>query len=81
MVFSSSTFLGLFLPVLLLVYVFSRYRNLTLLLGSLLFYSWGEPKALLVMLAVILANYFGALLIGAAASLDNHINRTCNNLD
>ena len=73
MVFSSSTFLGLFLPVLLLVYIFSRYRNLTLLLGSLLFYSWGEPKALLVMLAVILANYFGALLIGSAAGSEKNL--------
>lgn len=67
MVFSSPTFLGFFLPVLLLVYIFSRYRSLTLLLGSLLFYSWGEPKAVLVMLAVIIVNYFGAMLIGNAA--------------
>ena len=66
MVFSSPTFLGLFLPILLLVYFFGRYRTLALLLGSLLFYSWGEPQAILIMLAVILSNYFGALLIGDA---------------
>lgn len=67
MVFSSPTFLGLFLPGLLLLYIFSRYRSLTLLLGSLLFYSWGEPKAVLIMLAVIVINYLGAMLIGNAA--------------
>ena len=68
MVFSSPVFLALFLPLLFLFYVFFRYRTFALLAGSLLFYSWGEPAALAVMLVVIAVNYGLALLIGGCAS-------------
>ncbi len=62
MLFSSSVFLFLFLPLVLLLYytVFRRRRaaqNLFLLAASLLFYAWGEPRFVLVMLASIAANY------------------------
>lgn len=65
MLFSSPVFLALFLPILLLVYFLaqSNYRNTVLLLASLIFYSWGEPRALLIMLALIIVNYYAALLI------------------
>ncbi len=65
MVFSSPLFLSLFLPVLLLIYALAQtgYRNTVLLLASLLFYSWGEPKALLVMIGLIAVNYYAALLM------------------
>ena len=65
MVFSSPLFLSLFLPVLLLVYAFAQeqLRNAVLLAASLLFYSWGEPKACLVMLGLILVNYISAIAI------------------
>ena len=45
MVFSSLTFLFLYLPLTLLVYFLSplRWRNFVLLVVSLLFYGWGEP--------------------------------------
>ena len=62
MLFSSSVFLFLFLPVVLLVYYLPlrRWRqgqNVFLLLASLGFYAWGEPWFVLVMLGSILANY------------------------
>lgn len=66
MVFSSMTFLPLFLPmVLVLYYAFRnpRVRNGILLAFSLLFYGWGEPRYILVMLLTVTVNYFCGLLI------------------
>jgi len=62
MLFSSSLFLFLFLPLVLLVYYLPLRRrrqgqNVFLLAASLLFYAWGEPWFVLVMIASILANY------------------------
>ena len=59
MIFSSIPFLYYFLPlVLLLSYLVpSRTKNAFLLLASLLFYAWGEPKYLLVMLAATALGY------------------------
>ena len=59
MVFHSPTFLFLFLPLCLALYFASpwRFRNVVLLVASLLFYSWGEPKAVAVMLVSIASNY------------------------
>ena len=63
MVFSSLTFLLIFLPLLYILY-FSlssrRWRNGVLLVMSLLFYGWGEPLWILAMLVSTLANYFCA---------------------
>ena len=63
MLFSSFVFLSIFLPVLLALYYFSdkKYRNPILLVFSLLFYGWGEPVLLSVMLLSILWNYLIAL--------------------
>ena len=66
MVFSSATFLFLFLPLLLLLTFINgniRHRNGVLLLSSLLFYAWGEPVWILGMVGVTAVNYFLALLI------------------
>ena len=65
MVFSSNVFLFLFLPLTLAVYYLTprRGRNLVLLAASLIFYGWGEPRFIAVMIFVILLNYFGALAI------------------
>ncbi len=63
MVFSSLIFLYLFLPAVLLLYFFvkPKYRLAVLLVYSLLFYGFGEPALLVVMIASILSNYmFGA---------------------
>ena len=74
MLFSSSVFLFLFLPLTLLGYyvVLRRWRqgqNLFLLAGSLFFYAWGEPRFVLVMLASIVLNYaFGLWVAGAKAA-------------
>lgn len=63
--FTSSVFLFLFLPILLLIYYFSnpRYQNLILLLASVIFYAWGEPKYIFLMLLSILMNYWFGILI------------------
>ena len=71
MLFSSSVFLFLFLPAVLLVYYLPlrRWRqgqNVFLLLASLFFYAWGEPWFVLVMIASILANYGFGLWVAHA---------------
>jgi len=69
-VFSSSEFLFLFLPALLVAYFVlpGRFRNVVLLLGSLFFYAWGEPVYIVLMLVSITINYFLALAIDRAQS-------------
>ena len=66
MVFSSIYFTFLFLPILLGIYYLSaeKYRNYILLGASILFYAYGEPKFVFVMLLSIGLNYVFALLIG-----------------
>ena len=65
MLFSSITFLYCFLPCVLLVYfvVPDRMKNTVLLLASLFFYGWGEPKYLVFMLAAVTQSYIAALLV------------------
>ncbi|KAF0819036.1 putative poly(beta-D-mannuronate) O-acetylase [Bacillus sp. ZZV12-4809] len=65
MVFSSTVFLFLFLPLTLILYFISpKFLRNTLLLGaSLFFYAWGEPVFVLIMLLSIAVNYIFALLI------------------
>lgn len=60
MVFSSATFLFIFLPVVLVLYyiVPARWRNGILLAASLLFYSWSEPRFIALLLVSITADYF-----------------------
>ena len=59
MVFSSMTFLFAFLPVVVLVYMLSpkQMKNAILLIASLFFYAWGEPRNILLMLLSIGINY------------------------
>lgn len=67
MVFSGLTFLLLFLPLLCACYFIGksmRWRNAVLVLFSLVFYAWGEPTLILVMLFTTLANFLSALAIG-----------------
>ncbi len=66
MVFSSTTFLFVFLPVVLLGHALLRGipgRNIFLLAFSLLFYAWGEGWGLILMLCSITLNYASGLLI------------------
>lgn len=72
MLFSSISFIFFFLPLVLSLYYFSpsiRAKNIVLLILSLFFYAWGEPKYILVMILSILANYYLGL------SLFHNINR------
>jgi len=65
MLFSSLTFIFIFLPIILIIYYLSKdkYKNYILLIFSLLFYSWGEPKYIILMILSIIFNYFFAILI------------------
>ena len=66
MLFSSNTFLFGFLPAVVVLYYLCprRCRNVLLLVSSLIFYGWGEPKYVLLMLVSILLNYFCGLAAG-----------------
>ncbi|MEN2767357.1 MBOAT family O-acyltransferase [Ornithinibacillus xuwenensis] len=65
MVFSSTVFLFLFLPAILIVYfiVPKSLKNIVLLIGSLFFYAWGEPKFVLVMILSIIINYVLGIIV------------------
>ena len=66
MLFSSVTFLYYFLPAVLILYFLApwRLKNTVMLLFSLVFYGWGEPKLLFLMLFTITMFYFCGLMIG-----------------
>lgn len=66
MLFSSTTFIFIFLTLLLILYFQIKnikYRNIILLIFSLIFYSWGEPKYIFLMLITVLIAYIFGLLI------------------
>ena len=65
MLFTSISFLYYFLPTIIILYFITpkKYRNYILLIFSIIFYMYGEPKYVILMLVEILAAYFGALLI------------------
>ena len=66
MLFSSMIFLWVFLPIVLILYYAvpgDRIKNIVLLAASLVFYAWGEPVYILLMLLVVGINYvFGMIL-------------------
>ena len=65
MVFSSIIFLCVFMPVTFAVYYLcpAKARNLLLLIASLVFYAWGEPVYIIVMVFCIVFNYFAGRLV------------------
>lgn len=69
MLFSSLEFLFLFLPIVLAGYFLPSqditFRNSWLFAASLFFYTWGEPKFILIMIFSIISNYAFALMIDA----------------
>ncbi len=78
MVFSSTVFMFIFLPVVLLLsYILPgiKLKNAILLIASILFYAWGEPVYVLLMIASTLVNYFLALP-GNKAKEDPKLKRT-----
>lgn len=70
LLFSSSTFIYLFLPIALFFYYIlfrknRKFQNIFLFLSSLFFYAWGEPKFVLVMFTSIVINWFWGLLVSS----------------
>ncbi|MBR6793153.1 MAG: MBOAT family protein [Clostridia bacterium] len=65
MLFSSIPFLYYFLPCVLLLYFIAprRLKNAVLFLSSLVFYAWGEPKFVVVMLISVTVGYLSGLLL------------------
>ena len=70
MLFSSIPFLYYFLPMVLAVYFLAprKAKNTVLLVSSLIFYGWGEPKLLFLMVFTIVLFYFCGLAIGVRPS-------------
>lgn len=69
MVFSSIIFLVYFLPFFLLLYfiVDKKYKNAFLLVASILFYSWGAPRFIFVILGTTMADFYLVKLMDASA--------------
>ncbi len=65
MLFSGITFLYYFLPLTLLLYALApkKLKNTVILISSLIFYGWGEPKYVFLMAATILLGYVFGLLV------------------
>ena len=63
MLFSTMTFVFMFLPIVLVLYLAAKkeLHNPILLISSIIFYAWGEPKYLAIMLLTILINWLGAI--------------------
>lgn len=76
MVFSSISFIYYFLPILLLIYFLlpSKYRNIVLLIFSLIFYFYGEPKYIWILILSCIMNYFFGLI------LEKNIDKRCSKL-
>lgn len=72
MVFSSSIFIFCFLPLVLIAYYalkpWRTAQNVLLLFVSLIFYAWGEPQYILIMLGSIAANYLFGILVGKSSN-------------
>src|SRR5215470_3602678 len=68
MVFSSITFLFYFLPIFLAAYFLTptiQAKNVVTLLFSLIFYAWGEPRFVIILLLSIAFNFCAGLMIDA----------------
>ena len=71
MVFSTPLFILCFLPIVLVLYYFRPLRlgNIILIISSLLFYAWGEPVVVLLMICSIVVNWFFGILMNVSYSL------------
>ncbi|MCQ2418486.1 MAG: MBOAT family protein [Clostridia bacterium] len=74
MSFSTLLFPFVFLPIAIILYYISpkKIRSVTLLVLSLLFFAWGNPAYLLLMLCSIAMNYFAGLELGHHLQAENH---------
>ncbi len=75
MLFSSIPFLYYFLPLFLLVYFLSPkvMKNTVILVFSLAFYAWGEPKYVFLMIITVLVNYIAGIFIGRSKDIGRKI--------
>ena len=78
MLFSSLEFLFLFIPISLIIYftVPLKWRNAVLFAFSLLFYGWGEPIYILLMLFTIAVDYLCGYFVGKHIDTDRKKSRT-----
>lgn len=65
MLFTSPVFLFIFLPFVIIIYFLTpkKYRNLILLISSLIFYAWGEQEIVVIMLVSIVTDYLAGKII------------------
>ena len=77
MLFSSMIFLWLFLPVVFISYYLIKieYRNVLLLIASIIFYAWGGVSYTLIMFSSIIINYIFALLIDKSIVENNKLKK------
>ena len=70
MVFSSTIFLQFFLPIVFILnyFVQKKYSNILLLMASLVFYAWGEPVLVLLMVASVVLNWFVGRVIAKTST-------------
>ena len=70
MVFSSIPFIFFFLPIFLILYylVPFKFKNIILLIFSLIFYAWGEPIYILLMIFSSLVDYTNGVLLNKTKS-------------
>ena len=73
MVFSSLYFLFLYFPIVLITYYVTplKWRNAVLLVFNLIFYGWGEPVYILLMIFTIVLDYFAGLIVHRCKQRDN----------
>jgi alginate O-acetyltransferase complex protein AlgI len=71
MIFSTVTFLFYFLPLFLLLYFITPYKNTVLLIASLFFYAWGEAHYVVLMLFSISINFIFGLLINKYGNIQS----------
>ena len=65
MVFSSLVFIFAYLVITLFIYYITprKFRNIFLFIANLVFYGWGEPKLVVLMVINIAFNYLGGFLV------------------
>ena len=71
MLFSSITFLYYFLPIVFVLYFLApkKIKNLVLFISSLVFYAWGEPKYVFLMILSVAIGYIAGLLMDKLESI------------
>ncbi len=82
MVFSSIIFLFYFLPLFFLCYYLAarKYKNAVILVGSILFYAWGAPKFIFVILGTTVIDFYLVRLMAASASKKRRLIMLCFSL-